>query len=132
MSSYFRHDRGGYYRPRRYIGPGAILGGLGLLIVLLIAGCMTLYITAYRASAKIVTITVEDKESVNTKDDHEYRVYTDNGVYVVADTLSFWNWRAADRYAELKEGKTYTCKSAGWRIGFFSAFPNLIDCELSR
>lgn len=82
-----------------------------------------------KATEKTTTLTVEDKESVNTKDGHEYRVYTDKGVYVVKDTVIYFNFRAADRYASLKVGKTYTCKQAGFRFGLGSAFPNLIECN---
>lgn len=99
------------------------------VVVLLIIAIPTAYVVALKSSAKYVTVTVESKDAVTKDNSNQYRIYTDRGVYVIADTLVFWNWRSADRYQDLKPGTTYRCLSAGWRIGFFSAFPNLIDCE---
>ncbi len=98
-------------------------------VILIFVAIPTAYVIALKQSAKYVTITVDGKESVSKDKGHEYRVYTEDAVYVVSDSLVFWNWRAADRYNKLKQGETYRCLTAGWRIGFFSAFPNLISCE---
>lgn len=99
-----------------------------------VVGIMAAYTFAYIASAKTVVLTIEEKGSVvvsdgNNNSQNQYRVYTDKGVYVVEDTIVFFNFRAADRYAQLKIGKTYSCKQAGWRVGLFSWFPNLVECK---
>lgn len=104
------------------------------VIVAIIFGFV--YIAAVKNSEKTTVVLIEDKESVTVSDGdggskNEYRIYTNKGVYVVSDTIVYWNFRAADRYAQLKVGKTYKCKQAYWRIGFFSMFPNLIECELN-
>lgn len=120
-----------YRRKRSYIW----LGTLAVFLAIVLVGCG--YAVAYRQSERTVVVTIDDKESVTTSSgsgdtlsiQNEYRVYTDKGVYVVSDTFVFFNFRAADRYAALKIGKTYECKAAGWRVGIFSMFPNLIECE---
>jgi hypothetical protein len=109
------------------------------LITLVLAAAVILafpiiYGVALHASEKTVTLTVEDKDSVTVSNGdqgskNEYRVYTDRGVYKVVDSIFYLDFRAADRYAALKVGRTYACKQAGWRIGIVSAFPNLIECE---
>lgn len=105
------------------------------VVVIGLVGCG--YVVAYKQSERTEVITVEDKESVTKSSgsgeslsiQNEYRVYTDKGVFVVSDSFVYLNFRAADRYAGLKVGRTYSCKTAGWRFGLFSWFPNLIDCE---
>lgn len=76
-----------------------------------------------------VTITVTGKESVNTHDGHEYRVYTDQGTYVMSDSLVYTRFRTADEYGRLIVGKTYRCTSFGMRVPLFSSFKNLMDCH---
>jgi len=123
-----------FRRTDRLIKGGFIL--IALVIVLAILSAPA-YVLVYRASAKDVTITVEDKGSVtqssgsgdNLEVHTQYRVYTDKGVYVVEDSWAFLNFRAADRYGALKVGKTYDCTQAGWRVGLMSWFPNLISCK---
>lgn len=68
---------------------------------------------------------VEDKESVNSGDSHTYRVYTSCGNFVVEDELFAGNFHASDTYRELKEGETYDLTTRGWRVPFFSMFPNI-------
>ncbi len=83
-----------------------------LLIVLAIG---SLYFAVYRASERAVVITVEDKGSVvvssgsgdDRRSDNQYRVYTDKGVFIVSDSVVYFNWRSADRYGFLKVGHTY-------------------------
>jgi hypothetical protein len=76
-----------------------------------------------------VTITVTGKESVNTHDGHEYRVYTDDGTYVIGDSLVYTRFRSSEDYGKLQVGKTYNCTAYGMRIPLFSTFRNLMDCH---
>jgi hypothetical protein len=77
-----------------------------------------------------ITLKVTGKESVNTTDGHEYRVYSDNEVYVMGDSLLKGRFRTANDYARLQIGQTYTCTSWGWRIPITSSFKNIRDCRL--
>lgn len=111
------------------------------LIVIPVIGVIVLigalYFLTYRASERTVVITVQDKGSVvvssgsgeDRRSDNQYRVYTDKGVFIVADSFVYFNWRSADRYGALRLEHTYKCKAAGWRVGLLSWFPNLISCE---
>jgi hypothetical protein len=116
-----------YARRRRVIKTSFVLLPLVFIVGLVV------FFAAYKSTIKEVTFTVQSKESVTvpTGDTvkNQYRVYTDHGVYVVEDTWIFFNFRAADRYAKLLPGHKYTCKQAGWRFGFTSSFPNLIECD---
>lgn len=72
---------------------------------------------------------VEDKESINKSDSHEYRVYTSCGNFVVEDEMFAGNFHASDTYRELKEGETYDLTTRGWRVPFMSWFPNIHKAE---
>lgn len=70
---------------------------------------------------------IEDKESINTGDGHEYRVYTDCGNFVVQDEFFAGNFHASDTYRELEEDHAYDLRTRGWRIEFLSWFPNVYE-----
>lgn len=121
---------GMYAGHRRPGGPFVSFGCLGfILVTLIVLVGLCAYPFVLKQSAKHQVVTIKGKESVSKDDGHEYRVYTRDQVFVVKDSLVFWNWRAADRYNMLEVGKSYDCLTAGWRVGFFSAFPNLISCK---
>lgn len=65
---------------------------------------------------------VTGKESVNTSESHQYRVYTSCGVYVVEDQMTRLNFNSADIYSRIEVGKTYQIESSGFRAGFLSMF----------
>ena len=106
-----------------FVGLGIIVLVLGLLLVA--KGCAGYY------NDSPVTFKVTGKESVNTQDGHEYRVYSDDEVYVMGDSLIKGRFRTANDYARLQIGQTYTCTSWGWRIPITSSFKNIRDCRVA-
>lgn len=71
---------------------------------------------------------VNDKDRVHTDSGSEMRIYTDNcGVFVVSDSLVKTDFNSADRYNQVKVGKTYDIKSYGFRFGLFSMFPKIVE-----
>jgi len=111
---------------------------LAFVLLLIVGGAV--YFVALKSSEKTVTFKVIDKESVTVSSGsgdslevhNEYRVYTDHGTYKVTDTLIYGRFSSADAYGKLQRGHTYTCKTAGWRFGLFSWFPNLIKCSEAK
>lgn len=103
------------------------LGGLILAAMVL---ALPIYTIAAYQNDRTWTVTVEGKESIATKDSHEYRVYTDKGNFVVQDALFAGNFHASDTYRELEKGKTYRIETIGFRIPFFSEFPNILEAEV--
>lgn len=125
----------GLYRPRRQYGTPwyqqtwVWITGL----VALVAAIICVLVASSYYSVSPVTVTVTDKESINTNDGHEYRVYTDKGTYVIADSLIRTQFNSADVYGRLKAGYTYTCNAYGWRVPVFSSFKHLQKCsEVSK
>ena len=59
----------------------------------------------------------------------EARVYTSCGVFTVGDDWLRGKWSSADVYGALREGGRYDLTATGWRLPFFSRFPNIIDAQ---
>lgn len=99
-----------------------------VLAVALIGGGVYVY-----AQTDPVTVTITDKESIPNNDaGHEYRVYTDQGTFVMKDSLVHPRFDTADEYGALEPGQTYDCEKYGFRIPLLSSFENLINCEGSQ
>ena len=72
--------------------------------------------------------TVIDKEAVKSGDGNQYRVYTQEcQTLVVEDSLSQGRWNSADVYARIEPGERYEFRTGGYRNGFFSMFPNILE-----
>ena len=92
----------------------------------LVAGVSGLYT---HGTAEQDTFTVDRVERTGG-DNGKYLLWTTEGdVYKVAD--SWWNlhFSASDVYGKLKEGNTYTADTYGWRVPFFSVYPNIVDAQ---
>lgn len=82
----------------------------------------------------VETYTVEVTKTEITGGD-DYMVFGKDTITGSIQTFtlndSFWHgsWNTADMYAQLEVGKTYTFRATGWRIPFFSAFPNIIEIK---
>lgn len=72
---------------------------------------------------------VTGKDRTSTQNGSNMRVYTSCGVFQVADDMIQGKWNSADTYAKISVGKTYSFKTVGWRNGFFSAFPNILEAN---
>lgn len=105
-----------------------ILAGFALMIAAIIGVPTAITIAYYHGdNANLVreSCVIEGKESVNSGDSHTYRVYTSCGNFVVEDEMFAGNFHASDTYREIKEGETYDLTTRGWRVPFFSMFPNI-------
>lgn len=106
-----------------------MVAGYGLVaaFVLALVLALPIYTVAAYHNDRTVTCTVDGKESIAQEDGHEYRVYTsDCGNFKVADAFWARNFHASDTYADIKVGETYKFDVNGFRIPFFSDFPNIL------
>ena len=112
---------------------------------LLILGTTAAFIglTAFNIHVKrtveVTTIQVESKERLlevsgangSQSSNHRNFVYSNDETYVVKDNFWLWHFRAGTVYAQIPEGES-TCDVtlSGWRMGFLSAYQNIIaaDC----
>ncbi len=72
-----------------------------------------------------VTTEVFDKERVCDSESCKYLVYTEAGTFAVSDSFIIGRWNSSDVYGRIKPGETYMITSIGWRIPFFSTYPNI-------
>lgn len=105
-----------------------IFVGVGIVLCLLLGGwTFTAYNTKHHR-----TVTVCGKEAVATKSGHDYRVYTNTGTFVVADSLfGTTRFDSADVYGRLEIKTTYDITYKGWRIPVISEFPNILELHKS-
>jgi len=111
----------------------AIAGVIVAVVLLFGFGAVKLIGGYYDEST--VTCTVSGKDRVWKSDGNgsghsEMRVYTDDcGTLKVGDSLVKGKFNSADTFGKLKEGHRYEFRKMGWRIGFLSAFPTILEAK---
>ncbi len=74
-----------------------------------------------------VTFTVNKAERVVSGKTSKYLIFTDKGVYENTDALWHGKWNSSDVYNKIATKKTYEARTYGWRMPFFSVYPNILD-----
>lgn len=119
---------------RQQRGTTGLAYGTGAVAVLLVLG--GLFLGARLSSEKTITCTVTDKDRTTkgSSGGSDARIYTEDcGTLSVADELFKGHFTSADTYADIEPGHRYRFTVLGWRIGFLSQFPNIIDAaEVDR
>jgi hypothetical protein len=106
--------------------------GIIILVVVFIIGIIAFDISSYN-NVQTITAKVEGKERITEssgdKIESFYLVYTDKGTLKLEDDLFRGNFYSSDVYGKLKQDSTYTFKTSGYRIGFVSSYPNIIEVK---
>jgi len=110
------------------------------IIKLVILGLLVLGVLAmllWPAIAKTTNIqtykvTVQDKGRVGGDKDGKYLIYCldsegNSKVFEVTDSLFKLRFNSADTYNLIQVGETYTFTAGGYRIPFFSMYPNIYE-----
>jgi hypothetical protein len=109
---------------------GTLIRTIFVFVFLMIIGSIIFNIVAY-IHTETFTAKVSGKERVvkQTGDniDSYYLVYTDHGTLKLEDDILRGNWRSSDIYGSLRADSTYTFQVSGYRIGFTSSYPNIIE-----
>lgn len=105
-----------------------------VIVVLLILACLVIMIAP--AVMKVsnmqqYTVTVQSKERTGGEKG-KYLVYCldtegNSRVFEVTDSLFKLRFDSADTYNLIQEGETYTFTAGGYRIPFFSMYPNIYE-----
>lgn len=103
---------------------GLILSAL--TVVIFVVGIFA-YNIAWANSTEQITCTITDKDrSGGDSGNSQYRVYTEQcDVLSNEDSWLQDKWDSATIQGQLKENHTYVLEVNGWRVGFFSTFPNI-------
>jgi hypothetical protein len=116
-------------------GFGGIIIAIIVMVVVLPLITSVLY---QRVTVKEVTVRVTSKDTRITGSGNEVKelrlVYTkDHGVFENSDALWHWKWNSSDVWANIpKTGTECKFRYYGWRITFFSLYPNIISAECSQ
>jgi hypothetical protein len=77
-------------------------------------------------NTKVVTIKKLDHKVYDGVD--KYLVFTeDDGVFENTDCLRWLKKNSSDIQGDLEEKKKFEIKYYGWRIPFFSSYPNIVE-----
>lgn len=118
------------------------LGWIGFIvavIVVLIIGGVLVYRGARYHSIREVSFSITklpnrdlQYNANGNKNAYANLVYTDKGTFQNSDSTFPWKQNSSDLYAMLEQGHRYRCEVAGWRLGIFSNYPDLIKCKETK
>ena len=111
---------------------GAVLVVLGVVLLFLLPLLINIFYVYGTQQDR--TITVNKTERVNSRDNSssKYLVYAKEGVFENTDSLLRLKFNSSDVYNSILPEQTYVCDTYGWRIPFFSTYPNIVSCELKE
>lgn len=110
-----------------------LLFGGAILVIFL-----CLFLTIGKSIIKVsnpqtYTVTVQSKETKNSKDDSKYLVFTidtetgESRVFEVTDSLWKGRFNSADVYNIITPGHTYEFTTGGYRVPLFSWYQNIYE-----
>jgi hypothetical protein len=101
-------------------------------IAALVIATIYFYVNAYN-HIETHTVKIEGKERITEQSGKTitsfYVVYTDKGTFKLEDDLFRGNFYSSDVYGKLRQDSTYTFKTSGYRIGWASEYPNIIEVK---
>lgn len=100
------------------------------LVVLVFLGMIAFNFARFNHKETIKT-KVTDKERIVTKNgkfsDSYYLIFTEDGTFKLEDELFYGNFNSSDWYGKIKVDSTYEFTTIGFRIGFMSEYPNIVE-----
>lgn len=118
------------YRTQDRLIVGGMIAGIVVVVLGVLAGIGFAIANGLHEETKVCT--VEKKERIYAGKDSgvQQRVYTaECGIYEVGDAMLAGHFNSADTWASIEEGETYRLTSRGYRVPFFSMFPNVVEAE---
>lgn len=110
------------------------LGLLIFIIVFVFALCFG-SATIKVANPQTHLVTVQSKEVKNSNNSSKFLVFCidpmtgESKVFEVTDSLFKWRFDSADTYNMIQEGETYEFTTGGYRVPFFSMYPNIYEIK---
>ena len=104
----------------------------GLLVVSIVLVVISLKMLFVYGTQQDREITIKKMERVMFSNNSKYLIYTEDGVYENVDSILRMQFNSADVYGQLQNGRTYICDTYGWRVPFFSMYPNIVSCREKR
>lgn len=112
-------------------GDGLKWGIVAVVLLFFVAVTFSIVNATHVQEFQDCKVTGKDRTTSRDKDGNEKsdaRIYTDScGTFQVGDSLLSWTFSSADTFGSIEEGKTYDFKTRGFRVPFFSMFPNIVE-----
>jgi hypothetical protein len=106
-----------------------IFVGIFAVVALVIAGLGSYAYAQTEATYTNCVVTKTDR-TTNSDNQSQARVYTENcGTFEVSDNLFKGQFNSADTFGALVPGETYDFETIGFRNGFLSIFPNILEAS---
>jgi len=83
---------------------------------------------AWAVSTSEVEFLVEGRDRVVRDSGSSYELYTSAGVLTNQDSMLHLKRNSGDLQNELRPGRTYVCKTQGFRFRYFDLMQNVISC----
>jgi hypothetical protein len=99
-------------------------------VVIFVVGGIIFTISGYQNKQSIKTKVI-DKERITQRNgdvlESFYLIYTEAGTFKLEDELFYGNFNSSDWYGQIRKDSTYTFQTIGYRIGFLSSYPNIVN-----
>lgn len=114
-----------------------IMPELGVLIFMFVVIFALCFGSAYIkvANPQTYTVTVQSKDIKSGSKSGKFLVFCidpttgESKVFEVTDSLFKWRFDSADTYNMIQEGETYEFTTGGYRVPFFSMYPNIYEIK---
>lgn len=104
---------------------------IGILATMVIIAAIAIEISKYN-NVDIITTRVVGKERIVESNSNNgvssyYLVFTEGGTFKLQDDIVYGNFRSSDWYGDIKLNEVYEFEVIGWRIGYISEYPNIVN-----
>lgn len=111
---------------RTFGGLELVVAAIFGFIVLGMISALAAQIAIHHHNESYANCVVTGKDRTSTKNSSEMRIYTENcGTFKVADITLRGRFDSADVYGRIIPNHTYDFEAMGYRLPFFSEFPNI-------
>lgn len=110
--------------------PSKYLYGAGLVwvaFVLYFASSLVIH-TSWALARGETSFVMEGRDRVVRDEGSSYEVYTSVGIFTNQDSLLRLKRDSGDLQNDLRPGRSYDCKTQGYRFRYLNLMPNLISC----
>jgi hypothetical protein len=101
------------------------------LVIVSIIAAIIFEISKYNNRETITTKVVGKERIVESISDNGiisyYLVFTEAGTFKLEDDIVYGNFRSSDWYGDIKSDEVYEFEVIGWRIGYISEYPNIVN-----
>lgn len=105
--------------------------GFQIFVVVMIVVGVLFSISRYNNKQTVKTKVTEKERIITSGADGNvesyYLIFTEAGTFKLEDDIIYGNFNSSDWYGQIRQDSTYTFDLVGYRIGFMSEYPNIVN-----